>query len=111
MSESVVNVQWKEQFDTLLKNTDKLVFVDFWAEWCGPCRMLGPALHEVASKNADSVLVAKIDVDDPQNQALAMEFQVRSIPQVTIFKGGSKVDQFVGAIPPDMIMQYVDKHK
>ncbi len=110
MSEAVIDVAGKEQFDALMKDADKLVIADFWAEWCGPCRMIGPVLHDIAEKSEGKVIVAKINVDDSANQQLAMDYGVRSIPQVTMFKGGAQVDQFVGAIPPDQIMKYVTKH-
>jgi len=110
MSDSVVEIVGKEQFDALMKDSDKLVIADFWAEWCGPCRMIGPVLHDIADKNPAKVVVAKINVDDSANQQLALDYGVRSIPQVTMFKDGAQVDQFVGAIPPDQIMKYVAKH-
>lgn len=110
MSESVIEIVGKDQFDALTKSSDSLVIADFRAERCGPCRMIGPALHNIAEKSEGKVVVAKINVDDSANQSLAMEYGVRSIPQVTMFKWGTQVDQFVGAIPPDQIMKYVEKH-
>ena len=88
-----------------------MIFVDFWASWCGPCRMLGPVLHDLADKNPDTMLVLKVDVDNPANQELAMAYAVRSIPQVTLFKDGKAVDQFVGALPPEQVEAYLEKHK
>ncbi len=110
MSEAVIDIMWKEQLDALIKNSDGLVVADFWAERCAPCRMIGPTLHDLAEASAGKITIAKVNVDDPSNQQLAMDYSVRSIPLVTIFKGGAQVDQFVGALPPDQIKAYVNKH-
>lgn len=107
---AVTEIVWKEQLSTLISSSDKLVFVDFWAEWCWPCRMLGPVLHDLAVKFPDSIEIAKVDVDVEENQALSMEYSVRSIPQVTIFKDWKQVDQFVWALPPDQVEAYIKKH-
>lgn len=108
MSDKVIDIVGKEHLDGVIA-AGGLVFVDFWAEWCGPCRMLGPVLHDIAEAN-EGVVVAKINVDTAENGDLSMEYGVRSIPQVTIFKGGEQVDQFVGALPPEQIQAYVDKY-
>ncbi len=71
-----------------------VALVDFWAEWCGPCKMLGPIIEEVAQEISDKAVVAKVDVD--QAQQLAAQFNVRSIPAIFILKDGKVVDQFVG---------------
>ena len=110
MSDAVVEINGKEQLDALISSSEKLVIIDFWAEWCGPCRMLGPVLHEIAEANADNVVVAKVNVDSSDNQPLASEYGVRSIPQVTMFKDGAQVDQFVWALPPDQVQEYVTKY-
>lgn len=85
----------EQQLTAALTANDKVVLVDFWAERCGPCRMLGPVLEEIAGEMTDKVTVVKVNVDEEENQALAMKYAVRSIPQVTIFKNGQQVDQFV----------------
>ncbi len=110
MSESVIDIVGEKQFKELISSSDKLIVADFWAERCGPCRMIGPVLHDIADKSEGKVIVAKINVDDTENQQIALDFGVRSIPQVTIFKWGEKVDQFIGAIPPDQIAKYVAKN-
>ncbi|MFO1350981.1 MAG: thioredoxin [Gammaproteobacteria bacterium] len=84
------------------------VFVDFWAPWCGPCRMLSPVLDKLADEYAGKFTVAKINTDD--EQMLAMQFGIRSIPNVKIFKDGKLVDEFVGAQPEGVIRQLIDRH-
>ncbi len=107
---SVVEVVGKDQFDQLIQTSDKLLLVDFWASRCGPCRMLAPVLHDIAEKYPEKVQIVKINVDEDDNAELAMQFEVRSIPQVTLFSGGKQVDQFIGVLPPEQVEAYVTKH-
>ena len=81
------------------------VLVDFWAEWCGPCKKLGPVLDEIASEMGDSVKVAKVNVDE--ERTLGAMFQVMSIPTVLLFKDGQKVDEFVGVRPKSEIVKRI----
>jgi len=85
----------------------KTALIDFWAEWCGPCRMLGPILEEVASEVGDKAVVAKVDVD--KAQALAVKFGVRSIPAIFIIKDGNVVEQFVGVQEKHVLVGAIEK--
>jgi len=84
------------------------VVVDFWAEWCGPCKMIAPSLEEIANEMAGKVKIAKLNIDD--NPELAAQFGVRSIPTLILFKGGKPVDQIVGAVPRAKLEELVRKH-
>jgi thioredoxin 1 len=82
------------------------VVVDFWAEWCGPCRMIAPIVEELADDYADKVKVCKLNVDE--NQALASRYGIRSIPSLLIFKDGIVVNQIVGAVPKSEMVKRLD---
>ena len=82
---SSIDIKGTQQFQEILASSEKLILVDFWAVWCGPCRMLSPILHDLVEKYDDKIQLVKINVDEDENAELAMNFQVRSIPQVTFF--------------------------
>src|SRR5213078_3831451 len=83
------------------------VVVDFWAEWCAPCRQLTPALEAAAQRRGDDVVLAKVDTD--ANQGLAQAFRVQGIPAVKAFRDGRVVDEFVGARPPAEVSEFLDR--
>ena len=84
-------------FEQLVKNSDKPVLIDFWAEWCGPCRMVGPIVEEIAKEYEGKAVVGKVNVD--HNPNISMEFGIRNIPTILFFKNGQVVDKQVGAVP------------
>jgi thioredoxin 1 len=106
MAETVLQVT-DSTFDSEVLKSTIPVLVDFWAEWCGPCRMVGPVIEEVAKQYEGKVKVAKVDVD--QNQRVATQFQIRSIPSLYIFKDGKVAGQIVGAVPKQQIISALDK--
>ncbi|EPR65720.1 thioredoxin [Cyclobacterium qasimii] len=87
-------------FDELIKS-EQPVLVDFWAEWCGPCKMIGPIVEELAGEYEGKAIIGKIDVD--ANQDIPGRFGIRSIPTLLIFKGGEVVDKVIGAVPKSVI--------
>jgi thioredoxin 1 len=95
-------------FEAEVINAEKLVLVDFWAPWCGPCRAVGPILAEIASEQESQIKVVKVNIDD--NQRYAMKLGVMSVPTMVVFKDGNPVDKFVGAFPKRGILERVNRH-
>ncbi len=93
-------------WDSEVIKSDLPVFVDFWAEWCGPCRMVGPAVEQIAKVMAGKVKVAKLNVDE--SQEIAMKYGVQSIPSLLIFKGGKEIGRTIGAMPKESYMKFIE---
>jgi thioredoxin 1 len=95
-------------FDSDVLKASTPVLVDFWAEWCGPCRAMGPTIDALAGDYGDKVTIGKLNVDE--NPSVTMRYMVRGIPTIMLFKGGEMVDQVVGLVDKTSLKQLVDKH-
>lgn len=93
-------------FKSDVLDSSEPVVVDFWAEWCGPCKMIAPALDEIASELGGKVKIAKVNIDE--NQDLAVQYGVRSIPTLMIFKGGELADMKIGAAPKTALSSWIN---
>jgi thioredoxin 1 len=95
-------------FEDKVLNSGSVTVVDFWAQWCGPCRAIAPIIEELADQYAGTALIGKVDVD--ANQELAMQYSIRSIPTILILKDGEVVEKHVGAITKAVLQAKLDKH-
>ena len=93
-------------FDEVIKNSKTLVLVDFWAEWCGPCKQIGPILEEISEAKPDKLNIFKLNVDE--NPQTPQKFGVRGIPTLMLFKDGKLLDTKVGSLPKNMLESWID---
>lgn len=101
----------RQEFEEKVLKSDKVVLVDFWAQWCPPCRAMAPTLEEVAKGMDAEVDVVKVDIEaTADNTMLASEYEVRSIPNMNVFKGGKVVDTIIGMVPQSSLETTLKKH-
>ncbi len=95
-----------ENFDSDINKPEYLVLVDFWAEWCGPCKQIGPILEEISEEKKDNVIVYKLNIDE--NPETPQKFGVRGIPTLLLFKNGKLLDSKVGSLPKSALLEWID---
>ena len=98
----------EETFDSEVLQSKEPVLVDFWAAWCGPCRVIAPTVEEIASEYKGRLKVVKVDVD--QNQEVSIKYGVQSIPTLMLFKGGKMVERVLGALPKPRLLSLIQPH-
>lgn len=103
-----VEVYTDDNFDEKVLQSDKLTVVDFWAEWCAPCRMIAPTMEELAGENADKVSIGKLNVDE--NNKTATKYGIRSIPTLLFFKNGNILKQVVGVRGKEELQEVIDEN-
>jgi len=108
MASEKIQTLTDSNFDQSVVNSSQLVLVDFWAEWCGPCRRLAPTVDELATDYDGRLTVGKLNVDDNPNTAF--RYSIRGIPTLLLFKGGQIVEQIVGLADKDSLKRLIDKH-
>lgn len=107
MSSEFLGIATDNNFEDEVLKSDKPVLIDFWAPWCGPCKVIGPIVEELAGQLKDSVKVMKLNVDE--NQKTAINYGVRSIPTIILFKDGKVLDTIIGLVPKERLEDFVKK--
>jgi thioredoxin 1 len=107
MSSEFLGIATDNNFEDEVLKSDKPVLIDFWAPWCGPCKVIGPIVEELAGQLKDSVKVMKLNVDE--NQKTAINYGVRSIPTIILFKDGKVLDTVIGLVPKERLEEFVKK--
>jgi len=102
------HITTEEEFTSEVKEASGLVIIDFWAPWCGPCKMLGPIFEKAAEDDSDVTFI-KVDIDEAEE--IASNLGIRSIPTLKIFKDGKEVDESMGAMSPDQLKEFIAKNK
>lgn len=108
MEENIMAIEHVTDKNFAEKTSEGLVLIDFWADWCGPCKMIAPVLEEIDSEMSDKVKIVKLNVDE--NQETAGKYGIMSIPTLLLMKDGNIVDQVVGFQPKDALVSVIDKH-
>ena len=99
-----------KELEELISTSKQPVFCDFWASWCGPCRMLAPVFEEVSDKYEGQAIFAKIDIDEEDSEPAAIQYGITSIPNIIAFKGGQPVNNSLGFVPQEMLESFVEKN-
>lgn len=102
---SLTKVTGKQNFEDEVLKSELPVLVDFWAPWCGPCQMMTPILEQLAAEWGEKLIVVKVNTDEPENQQLAIDYQIQSIPNMKLFKAGKVVFGFIGFRPKETLME------
>jgi thioredoxin 1 len=103
---ALYNTATKQEFTDKVLKSDKVVLVDFWAEWCPPCRAMAPSLHNIGEKLDAKIDIVKVDIEESLDNAnLAGEYEVRSIPNMVVFRGGKEVDRIIGLTPEHVMSE------
>ena len=96
-----------QELEDLISSSNKTVFCDFWASWCGPCRMLAPVFEEISDKYEDEAVFVKLDVDEENSESAAMKYKITSIPNIIVFKNGAPVANSLGFVPAETLESFV----
>lgn len=104
----IIEIKEKSKLESLIEKKDNIIIVDFWAEWCGPCRLLSKQLEKVAEETSDNIIIAKINVEEEENRDLVSEYKIRSIPAVFLYKEGEKIHEFTGLKQKEDIINIIN---